>query len=97
MDIVDKHSPILIYYQIHKIILGRIERGLRPPQTQIPSERELAEQSGVSHMTVRQALSVLSRNEVLHTEIDRAGYVSRVQVQLTGIRAVCLVRASMVS
>jgi len=76
VDTVDKHSPIPIYYQIHKIILGRIERGLWPPQAQIPSERELAEQYGVSRMTVRQALSILNRDGILRREIGRGTFVA---------------------
>ncbi|MFH1926589.1 MAG: GntR family transcriptional regulator [Chloroflexota bacterium] len=80
MDTVDKQSPIPIYYQLHKIILGRIERGLWPPQTQIPSERELAEQFGVSRMTVRQALSALARDGILSREIGRGTYVAEPRI-----------------
>lgn len=53
MDVIDKNSPIPLYYQLQKIILDKITTGVWQPKTQIPPERELAEIFGLSRMTVR--------------------------------------------
>lgn len=56
-----------IYIQIQEYFTDRIESGELVAGEQIPSERELAEQFGVSRMTVRQALSTL----VLEGRLER--------------------------
>jgi GntR family transcriptional regulator len=73
---LDKQSPIPIYYQIQKILLNKIEKGVWSPKTRLPSERELAEQFNVSRMTMRNALEGLERSGVLTREIGRGTFVA---------------------
>jgi len=58
--VLDKDSPVPLYYQIQQIVEERIDGGQWPPGMQVPSERELCEQFQVSRITVRQALSALA-------------------------------------
>jgi GntR family transcriptional regulator len=58
-DEVSARLHIPIYVQIRDALAERIRSGELPPGTQIPSERTLAQQYGVSRMTVRQAIADL--------------------------------------
>lgn len=60
MAVLDKDSPVPLYYQIQQIVEERIDGGHWPPGMQVPSERELCEQFQVSRITVRQALLALA-------------------------------------
>lgn len=52
-------SPIPLYYQIEKALERQIETGVLGEGDQLPSERDLADQLGVSRMTIRQAVRSL--------------------------------------
>lgn len=57
--LIDKNSPVPIYYQIREALANEITAGEYPPGSPIPSERELSERFRVSRMTVRQATRML--------------------------------------
>lgn len=57
---LDKNSPIPLYHQLQASVEARIGSGEWPPGRQLPSERELCEEYGVSRITVRQALAALA-------------------------------------
>jgi GntR family transcriptional regulator len=57
---LDKSSPIPLYHQLQASVEARIGSGEWPPGRQLPSERELCEEYGVSRITVRQALAALA-------------------------------------
>lgn len=54
-----KRQPTLAH-QVEEILMERIHEGNYPPNTQIPSESELAIELNVSRATVRSALSTLA-------------------------------------
>ncbi len=56
---LDKKSPIPLYYQIAEHIKEQIAAGVLVTSEQLPPERDLGEQMGVSRMTVRQAVTHL--------------------------------------
>lgn len=58
---LNKHSPIPLYYQLVETLREKIRLGELKPGDQVPSEREAAEQFGISRMTVRQAILYLVR------------------------------------
>lgn len=66
---INKNSPIPIYYQLAEHIKQLIEKGDLTPGDSLPAEREYAEKYQISRMTVRQAF----------TQLVNAGYLSRRQ------------------
>jgi len=66
---INKGSPIPIYYQLEEIIKDLIEKGELTPGDSLPAEREYAEKYGISRMTVRQA----------YTQLVQDGYLYRMQ------------------
>jgi GntR family transcriptional regulator len=73
---LDKRSPIPLYYQLAEAIRDQIGAGQLLPGAQLPAERELAEQHGISRMTVRQALQQLTRDEVLEAKQGLGTFVA---------------------
>lgn len=72
MTSIDKSQPLPIYYQLKEILQQRIdslESGSRGISS--PSERDLCNEHGISHMTVRQAIVALV-NEGRYKYANRA-------------------------
>lgn len=61
------------------LLLERIVSGEFPPGAALPAEGELAAQSGASRLTVREAVKVLSAQQVLKTVQGRGTYVNPVR------------------
>lgn len=62
---LDKTLPIPLYFQLAETLREEIESGTLQPGAQLPSERELGEQLGISRMTVRQAVTYLAQKGTL--------------------------------
>ncbi|VYU14287.1 UTRA domain-containing protein [Clostridium tertium] len=62
---IDKNSPIPIYYQLKNDLVAKISEGVWKPGECIASERELCEVYGVSRMTIRQAIGELVQEGIL--------------------------------
>jgi GntR family transcriptional regulator len=75
--VLDKRSPIPLYYQLAETLREQIAAGRLAPGDQLPAERELAEQHGISRMTVRQALQQLIREEVLEAKQGLGTYIAQ--------------------
>jgi GntR family transcriptional regulator len=58
----DRQSPMPLYYQLASAIRERIRAGALCPGDQLPAERELAREAGISRMTARQALADLAQS-----------------------------------
>lgn len=79
--VLDKDSPIPLYYQIRTIIEEQIDSGKWKPGMQVPSERELCEQFQVSRITVRQALSALVQQGQLRRQQGRGTFVASQRIE----------------
>lgn len=79
--VLDKDSPIPLYYQIRTIIEEQIDSGRWKPGMQVPSERELCEQFQVSRITVRQALSALVQQGQLRRQQGRGTFVASPRIE----------------
>jgi GntR family transcriptional regulator len=55
------------YLRIHRNLRERISSGQWPPGSPLPSQRELADEFGVSIMTLRQALQLLTDDGLIET------------------------------
>lgn len=78
---VDKQSPVPIYFQLEEEIKDRIEKGDLVPGDLIPSEREYAQQHGISRMTVRQAINDLVNDGYLYRQKGKGTFVARKKIE----------------
>lgn len=78
---IDKNSPIPVYYQLKEMIKEKITNGTWQVGQCIASERELTEAYGVSRMTVRQALGELVQEGLLVREKGKGTFVCEPKVK----------------
>lgn len=78
---LDKKSPLPIYYQLKEILRENVVAGEWKPGEMIPSERELSEQYEISRMTARQALGELTKEGVLYREQGKGTFVAEPKMQ----------------
>lgn len=78
---IDKSSPIPVYYQLKEDILKKIAAGVWKVGQCIDSERELSESYGVSRMTIRQALGELVQEGILVREKGKGTFVCEPKVK----------------
>jgi len=74
---LDERSPVPLYYQLQEIVRARIERGEWQPGQQLPPEAELCKEFNLSRGTVRQALSELVREGMLHRRRGKGSFVAK--------------------
>lgn len=63
-EMINKDSPVPLYYQIENILLKWITQHLKPGDL-LPTEKELCEAFGVSRIVIRQALSELANRGMI--------------------------------
>lgn len=78
---IDKSSPIPVYYQLKEDIKLKISRGVWKVGQCIDSERELSETYAVSRMTVRQALGELVNEGLLVREKGKGTFVCEPKIK----------------
>lgn len=59
---LDRGSPVPLYYQLASAIREWIKAGSLAAGDQLPAERDLAREAGISRMTARQALADLAQS-----------------------------------
>lgn len=74
---LDKNSSEQLYMQIRRILSGAIRDQELSPGQKIPSVSELSAATGVSRMTVRQALQTLTSEGWLYSIPGKGTFVSR--------------------
>ncbi|GGE52338.1 phosphonate metabolism transcriptional regulator PhnF [Pullulanibacillus camelliae] len=78
---IDKQSPIPIYYQIEEYLKKMIETGKFAVNQVIPSERELSGTFQVSRMTIRQAVSDLVNEGYLYRRKGKGTFVAEQKIE----------------
>lgn len=68
------------YEVIHQTILRQIESGVLRPDDRLPAEEELAQEYGVSLITVRRAMTELSEDGVIRRVKGQGSFVKRRQL-----------------
>lgn len=71
-----------MYRMIARSLEDRIENGELPPSSQIPTERELASEYGVSLMTARAAVNTLAQRGLVERKARSGTFVARRKIQL---------------
>src|SRR5688500_2382702 len=69
-------AKLPLYAQLKESIIAAIARGALAPGDQSPSQRCLGERYGMSHMTVRRAISELMNEGVISTSPGKGLYVT---------------------
>lgn len=76
MSILDKNSPLPIYFQIQEFLKNKISSGEWQSGERIPSEQALSEMLNVSRMTIRQALNNLVKESLISRKRGIGTFVS---------------------
>lgn len=69
------------YITIHDKIKEQIDNGIWKIGQRLPSERDLADEFGVSRMTLRQGITLLVEEGILQRKIGSGTYVASTRVQ----------------
>lgn len=73
---LDDTLPVTLQYQLRSKLLEKIEKRFWSPGSQIPSERELCEDYGVSRITVREVLKDLVQEGYLVRKQGKGTFVA---------------------
>ena len=77
---IDKNSPIPVYYQLKNDLIKKIAKGVWKPGECISSERVLCEIYEVSRMTIRQAIGELVQEGILLRKKGKGTFVCEQKV-----------------
>ncbi|HSV27069.1 MAG TPA: GntR family transcriptional regulator [Sedimentisphaerales bacterium] len=72
---LNPQGPVPLYIQLRDLLLRLIRQGKFKPHDQLPSERELGEEYGISRMTVRQAVQALVHDGIIYTRVGKGTFV----------------------
>jgi GntR family transcriptional regulator len=78
---LDRHSAVPAYVQIAEILQSLIVTSALAEGASLPSERVLCQHFGVSRMTLRQALDILERKELIRSRQGRGTFVQARQIE----------------
>lgn len=78
MEEIARDLPIPVYYQVALDLRSRIQRQEWQDGDQIPPESELADEYGVSRVTLRQALAELVKDGLLTRHRGRGTFIKKV-------------------
>ncbi len=73
---IDKKLPVAMYYQLACQIKEYIRQGLLQPGARLPTEWELAGQTGINRLTARQCYQFLEREGVVHRYRSKGTFVT---------------------
>ena len=73
---LNKHSHMPLYRQLVEHLIGQIDEGELATGSRVPSERELAEDLGVSRTTARLAIDELVTSGIVYREQGRGTFVA---------------------
>jgi len=76
-----RESGRTVWRQIEEMLVAEIGRGVYPPDSQLPTEKELAERFQVNRHTVRRALAALAQRGLLLVEQGRGSFLVRDAVE----------------
>ena len=74
---INSDGSMPLYLQIRDAIQRQIESGAYAEGARLPSERDLAESFGVSRMTARQAIQLLTQDGFINTRVGKGTFVQR--------------------
>ena len=78
---IETDSFVPAYFQLASILYREIMDGRLRPGERVPSENELSEEYGLSRMTARKAITLLSEKGVVRREKGKGTFVSRPRME----------------
>lgn len=78
---LDRSSPVPLYFQLRSVLLQQIESGDLKPGDAIPTERDLIDRYAISRITVRQAVSSLMADGLLYRQQGLGTFVRRNRIE----------------
>ena len=72
---INRNHPETLHSQLTEIIKKRIEEGIYPEKSKLPSEREICEEFGISRTTVRETLRQLKQENFINVQAGRGAFV----------------------
>lgn len=78
---INKDSSEAMYIQIAEELKQRIGNGVIKSGSRLPSERELGQEYKVSRITIRQAISLLERQGLVHSSQGKGTYVRHAAIR----------------
>lgn len=76
MSMIDRNSPVPLYFQLKQILLSKIEGGIWHAGDLIPGEMEISSDYGLSRTTVRQTLASLVEEGHIKRHRGRGTFVN---------------------
>jgi GntR family transcriptional regulator, N-acetylglucosamine utilization regulator len=83
---IDPASPLPFYYQIREQLRGQIASGQLKPGDILPGETQICQETGISRMTVRQALTQLANEGLVIRQRGRGTFVAAPKTVLPGVQ-----------
>jgi DNA-binding GntR family transcriptional regulator len=75
MSMLQANSPVPLYEQLYEKLRADVEEGRLAVGRQLPSERQLAADYGISRMTIRRALDRLEQEGLVRVFHGRGSFV----------------------
>lgn len=76
-------KKVIMYEKIYRDIIKSIQEGIYKEKDLLPSEKELAEQYGVSRITTNKAMNMLARQGVIERIQGKGSFVSSNAMEMT--------------
>lgn len=76
------NRPTPLYHQLRELLIEQIESGEWEPGHQLPTEKELSGEFGVSRATVRQAMQLLETQGLIERYPGRGTFVARPKISI---------------
>jgi GntR family transcriptional regulator len=73
--LIHRDHPKPLHSQLTEIIRERIQQGIYPAKSRLPSEREICEEFGVSRTTVREMIRQLKKESLIIVQAGRGAFV----------------------
>lgn len=87
VTVLDKNSPVPLYFQLEKWLLEEIEKETYPIGKCIPTENQLKERFQISRTTVRQAINDLIQEGWLYRNGTKGTVVTKPQRESASVRS----------
>jgi GntR family transcriptional regulator len=80
MSLVDRDARLPLYHQLHEVLYEKIRKDWKPGD-RLPTEAELVESYGISRITVRRVLDMLTQEGLIYRQAGRGTFVAHATLE----------------